>query len=332
MSYFSYVEEKPLSGWLGCGAECNCSRCDSAVRGLNEWYEKEEAEPEAESPKSQPTPGSSPPSPPLSGWSRSGFGFGGSPDVQFFSQAPGTATLIYPRVNAQLPSSGPGYSAYYQAGKSGLPDDPPGYHRYAIPEVIQAIQLIAAQWQRQHPQGPRMGIGDISLLGGGPTPRHGAHQRGLEVDIRLPRSDGREIGATYRDPNYSRGLTQELVNLIRGNPVLSVRVILFNDPEVRGVAPYAGHDNHLHVGFLPPGAVPTSRPRRPITRRAVRTTRPGTVPGNGRVSSEIVRKTNEIFYARHPELAGRTIRPDQRHLATEWIAIRDSLLRGSAPH
>ena len=90
MSYFSYVEEKPLSGGLGCGAECNCSRCGSAVSGLNEWYEKEEAEPEAESPKSQPTPGSSPPSPPLSGWNRSGSGLGFYRAGRFgyFSQAP----------------------------------------------------------------------------------------------------------------------------------------------------------------------------------------------------------------------------------------------------
>jgi hypothetical protein len=47
-----------------------------------------------------------------------------------------------------------------------------------------------------------------------------------------------------------------LVNLIRSNGVLKVRTILLNDPSVTGVSPSSGHDDHLHVSFLPP--VPAS--------------------------------------------------------------------------
>jgi hypothetical protein len=36
--------------------------------------------------------------------------------------------------------------------------------------------------------------------------------------------------------------------------------------------------------------------------------------------------TNMIFHARHPSLAGRTIRPEQRDLAVEWLRLRDSLV------
>jgi D-alanyl-D-alanine carboxypeptidase-like protein len=37
--------------------------------------------------------------------------------------------------------------------------------------------------------------------------------------------------------------------------------------------------------------------------------------------------TNKIFHARHPELAGRSIRKEETQLATEWLAIRDKMIR-----
>jgi hypothetical protein len=37
--------------------------------------------------------------------------------------------------------------------------------------------------------------------------------------------------------------------------------------------------------------------------------------------------TNKVFFARHPELGGRPIRPDERALAAEWTQIRDRLVR-----
>jgi hypothetical protein len=96
----------------------------------------------------------------------------------------------------------------------------------------------------------------ISLRGGGDTPYHSTHENGLDADIRPVRNDGAEAGVTYQSPQYSRSLTQELVNLIRSNGVLKVKSILFNDPGITGVTSYSGHDDHLHVSFLPP--VPAS--------------------------------------------------------------------------
>src|SRR5262249_51705180 len=241
-----------------------------------------------------------------------------------------------PRVNAQLPDSGPGYYTYYATDKRGRPDNPPGYHRYGIPEVIRAVQAIAAEWQRLHPQGPRLGIGDISLMGGGPTPRHCVpslcgHQKGLEVDIRPPRSDGRPLPTTYTDPNYSRALTQELVNIIHANPILPVRVVLFNDSAVSDIKLDAAHGDHLHVGFLPPGLSPSRTRPGSIRSQASRIPNARARSASGRRSREVVRRTNEIFFARHPERAGRLILPGERQLAAEWVGIRNSLLRGSVP-
>jgi len=37
--------------------------------------------------------------------------------------------------------------------------------------------------------------------------------------------------------------------------------------------------------------------------------------------------TNRVFFAHHPEMKGRRIRPDERALAAEWIRIRNQLVR-----
>ena len=142
---------------------------------------------------------------------------------------------------AQMPKEGKGFYCYG-----------PEQKRYGLPEVVRAIARISEQWQQTYPQGPRIGVGNISLQGGGVMPPHKSHQKGIDIDLRLVASTAREIGMTWRSPEYSRERTQALVNLIRNNSGLNVRTILFNDPNVKGVAPWEGHEDHLHVSFYPP--------------------------------------------------------------------------------
>lgn len=87
-------------------------------------------------------------------------------------------------------------------------------------------------------------------------PPHVSHQQGTDVDLAPIASTEEEIALTWDHPKYSRQRTQKLVDLIRNNPIVDVRVILFNDPDVTGVEPWAGHDNHLHVSFFPSGITP----------------------------------------------------------------------------
>jgi peptidoglycan hydrolase-like protein with peptidoglycan-binding domain len=141
-------------------------------------------------------------------------------------------------INTPLPSAGPGFFSYTTSAK-----------RFGLSKTIQAILAVAAAWQHANPRGPRLGIGNISLQGGGPFPPHSSHQKGVDVDIRPVRNDRKEEPVTYQSASYSRALTQQLVDIIRANGVLSIRTILFNDPNVRGVSPYPGHDDHLHVSF-----------------------------------------------------------------------------------
>ncbi|WP_078888239.1 penicillin-insensitive murein endopeptidase [Streptomyces sclerotialus] len=157
-----------------------------------------------------------------------------------------------PAVSVQLPDSGPGFHS------TGRAD-----HRFGRAETVRALQAVAAAWQRAHPRGPRIGIGDISLRGGGPIPGHGSHRLGLDVDIRPLRDDGREAPVLRGHPGYSQELTQELVDRLRANGVLRVHFILFNDPGVRGVQRWKNHDNHLHVRFAPPTGAPASQAAAP---------------------------------------------------------------------
>ena len=145
------------------------------------------------------------------------------------------------KVNAQLPASGPGFYSYAPASR-----------RYGIPETIRALQQVSSAWAAARPSGPRIGFGDISLQGGGPISGHASHQKAVDVDVRLMRNDGREEPTVYQSGNYSRQLTQQLIDLIRANGVLRVQYIFFNDPQARGVQPWPNHDNHLHVRFYAP--------------------------------------------------------------------------------
>jgi murein endopeptidase len=149
------------------------------------------------------------------------------------------AAAPFPAVNTLLPASGVGYYTY-AASRS---------KQWGRKATIDAIQAIGEAWMRDHPDPPLIGVGNISLRGGGPMPPHSSHRQGVDVDIRPMRQDGKAAPVSIKQSQYSRERTVELVKFIRGNGVLEVVTILFNDASVPGVRPWKGHDNHLHVRF-----------------------------------------------------------------------------------
>jgi hypothetical protein len=169
-------------------------------------------------------------------------------DCKAFSRSDETDSPIileavpFPFVTVQIPTSGQGFYSY-SANRD---------KQYGLAETIEAIESIASDWFSEHSIGPLIGIGNISLNGGGVMRPHKSHQKGLDVDFRLLRKDGARIGVDYQSPSYSRSRTQQLVDTIRANSVLDVDLILFNDPDVMGVEPWEGHDDHLHVRFIQP--------------------------------------------------------------------------------
>ncbi len=139
-------------------------------------------------------------------------------------------------VTTQL-ADGNGIMGYYAASK-----------RFGTQSTVKALRHVGAIWAKRH-AAPRIGVGDISLNGGGDIPGHGSHETGRDVDLRPVQKNGKEGPVTWHSPQYSRALTQELVDLLRVNGVVQVKLIFFNDPQIEGTSYWVNHDNHLHVRF-----------------------------------------------------------------------------------
>ena len=86
--------------------------------------------------------------------------------------------------------------------------------RFGRPEVLKAIESVAAEWAKRYPSGPRLGIGNLSFEQGGPIPPHVSHQDGVDVDLSPIASTNEEIALTWTSPEYSHERTQELVDLL----------------------------------------------------------------------------------------------------------------------
>jgi len=115
---------------------------------------------------------------------------------------------------------------------------------WGTPSTIQTIKNVAIALK---PHGFEIGVGDISFQQGGRMSPHGSHRRGVDVDIRPVRADGKHERCTITDPNYSRERTKLLVEALHALP--NLKLILFNDSKIAGVRYYEGHHNHLHVRF-----------------------------------------------------------------------------------
>lgn len=136
----------------------------------------------------------------------------------------------------QLPNTGPGWYRYFNDNTGN----------WGTSHMVATLKMVFEQWNDLG-TGMRIGVGDLSLVHGGPMPGHASHQKGVDADLRLMRADGREIPVSYWDPAYSRSLTQKLVNLLHATG--EVEVIFFNDPQVKGVTHWPNHDSHMHVRF-----------------------------------------------------------------------------------
>jgi penicillin-insensitive murein DD-endopeptidase len=72
--------------------------------------------------------------------------------------------------------------------------------------------------------------------------------KGLEVDVRPLRKDGKQAPVTYTDAEYDRAATSQLIALFRAHAV-GPFVIFFNDLKIPGVTAQQKHDDHFHFQF-----------------------------------------------------------------------------------
>ncbi len=118
-----------------------------------------------------------------------------------------------------------------------------GAGQYAHPKLLSLIAMVEHRWQGI--ENRKIGIGNISLAGGGRFDPHEGHQSGLDVDVRLFRKDGREAPVSWTQPQYDQEATAKLIAMFFESGI--IEVIFFNDIGIPRVKPRSHHDNHFHV-------------------------------------------------------------------------------------
>lgn len=170
------------------------------------------------------------------------------------STSHGTPNAGWLEDGVQLPASGVGYYTYNPATQAA-----PGgaARRWGNDRLVREVIDLARWWHRRHPAGPRLGVGDLAQPRGGafhgPVVGHLSHQNGLDVDIRLVRSDRAEEQAG--PASYDRELTQQVVDRLvaRGAELVLVGPSLDLHGPAGVVVDWPNHDDHLHVRFPNPG-------------------------------------------------------------------------------
>lgn len=133
--------------------------------------------------------------------------------------------------------------------------------RWGTAKLIATIKRVLASWHLAHPEMPQLLIGDLSRPHGGVFDErygglgHASHQNGLDADIYYPRADHRLLAA-YKPDLIDRPLAQDLLDrfVAAGAQMVFVGYSTGLHGPAGVVIPYAGHENHMHVRFPPPGA------------------------------------------------------------------------------
>lgn len=153
----------------------------------------------------------------------------------------------------RLPMRGVGYYTYDPSTQTS-PQSPE--RRWGTAALVSQVTNLGEWWDRANPQATPLGFGDLSLRSGGyfggPGVGHASHQNGLDIDIRLPRSDG--VAGPANPGNYDRELTQQLVDRLAAQG--ASMILIGPNLDLRGpsgvVIRWPNHDDHLHVRFPDP--------------------------------------------------------------------------------
>jgi murein endopeptidase len=126
--------------------------------------------------------------------------------------------------------------------------------RWGTTRLVRTVLAVLAEHRLAHPEGPRIGVGDLSRPRGGDFGArfgglgHASHQNGLDADVYYPRRDRQEL-APGRVAQIDRLLAQDLVD--RFMRAGAVKIFVGPRTGLRGprriVRQLVHHDDHLHV-------------------------------------------------------------------------------------
>lgn len=204
---------------------------------------------------------------------------------------PPAAALAWSRL--VVPSAGPArsigaYSAGCVAGAVALPRSGEGFEVarpqrqrvFGHPALVEMIRNLGRRLAAQHL--PALSVGDLGQARGGPAPNgHASHQNGLDVDLWFVPPTGGDtvsmVDAARRRP--SAHFTEEMVGFLRLvaadgrvnrifiNPVLKRTLCERSGSErswLHKLAPWWGHDDHVHVRLACPTDSTACVPQPPL--------------------------------------------------------------------
>lgn len=128
---------------------------------------------------------------------------------------------------------------------------------WATSAAVAQVEAAAALFHRR--TGLKTSHGEASFEHGGNISGHSTHEVGLDVDLGLIRRDGRHcrrLGLDYRDAQYDRARTRQLIEAVYDAAPGRVKLIYFNDPVLvrEGlVVSYPNHSHHLHIRYCEVG-------------------------------------------------------------------------------
>lgn len=132
---------------------------------------------------------------------------------------------------------------------------------WAISAFEAAASSYATDYLASHADAAVLEVTEMSSPRGGKRPRHGGHQTGLMVDIRLPRLDGTAGSITYESLEFDRDAARAMLQALRvaapgctllfNDPTLIAEGLCRHDPPKDGKVQHI-HDNHIHFRVPPP--------------------------------------------------------------------------------
>lgn len=152
----------------------------------------------------------------------------------------------------QLSADGPGYKNHDKTQNGGNG----GGHDYGTEWAEETIKAAAAKYKADyldsHEGAALIQINDVSKAKGGDTPNHKGHESGLDIDIRVPRTDG-ECGTSCTASAYDRDAMRAILKAFEAQD--RVTKIYFNDATLisEGLCKKVdGHSDHAHINLSPP--------------------------------------------------------------------------------
>ncbi|MBI2378517.1 MAG: penicillin-insensitive murein endopeptidase [Deltaproteobacteria bacterium] len=111
-------------------------------------------------------------------------------------------------------------------------------------------------WLASNPSASKIGINDVSKRAGGPNRDHETHEAGLDIDVRLPRTDGTS-GSRVGWRNYDRNSAEAVIRAFGEDPRVE-RIIIgdwtllkrIQDSDATWkdkVVAQSDHKDHIHV-------------------------------------------------------------------------------------